>query len=296
MTYSPLNIFDQKHLNSWGFLVFSGVLLLLTGCTASTSPTQPLATEPSQENSPAAVPSGETITLTISAAASLQDALEKIDDQFQAANPSTQLVYNFGASGALQQQIEQGAPVDVFFSAAAKQMDALQEKDLIQPESRRDVVANALVLIAAQNSTLQITDLTALKDAPIEHLAVGEFRSVPAGQYAQQAFEKLALLESLQPKFIFSNNVRAVLAAVSSGNADVGMVYATDARLADPVQVLMTVPEDLHDPIRYPIAILKNSPHPEAAQAFLDFLAEDTVQQTFTELGFVPVMIANWPY
>jgi len=288
-----LNLVETKSITHGRLFLWSGVILLLTGCTSSTPPTQTIPTEPTQESSPVAVPSGETITLTISAAASLQDALEKIDDHFQAANPSTQLVYNFGASGALQLQIEQGAPVDVFFSAAAKQMDALQEKDLIQPESRRDVVANALVLVAPQNSTLQITDLTALKDAPIEHLAVGEFRSVPAGQYAQQAFEKLGLLESLQPKFIFSNNVRAVLAAVSSGNADVGMVYATDARLADPVQVLMTVPEDLHDPIRYPIAILKNTPHPEAAQAFLDFLAEDTAQQTFTELGFVPVMIAN---
>lgn len=288
-----LNLVETKSITHGRLFLWSGVILLLTGCTSSTPPTQTIPTELTQESSPVAVPSGETITLTISAAASLQDVLEKIDDQFQTANPSTQLVYNFGASGALQQQIEQGAPVDVFFSAAAKQMDALQEKDLIQPESRRDVVANALVLVAPQNSTLQITDLTALKDAPIEHLAVGEFRSVPAGQYAQQAFEKLGLLESLQPKFIFSNNVRAVLAAVSSGNADVGMVYATDARLADPVQVLMTVPEDLHDPIRYPIAILKNTPHPEAAQAFLDFLAEDTAQQTFTELGFVPVMIAN---
>lgn len=289
---------SAQHPNSWRWLAISGisgVLCLLMGCTASAPPSSgssPIAS-PSTEGSPtpivSSIPALPATTLTISAAASLQEALEKISDQFKTTYPTIELTYNFGSSGSLQQQIEQGAPVDVFFSAAAKQMDALQAKDLIKLDSRRDVLGNTLVLIAPKNSTLQVTDLKALKDEPIQHFAVGEFRSVPAGQYAEQAFKKLDLLESLQPKFVFGNNVRSVLSAVATGNAEVGVVYGTDATLSDQVQVLMTVPETLHDPIRYPIAILKTTPHEEAAEAFVNFLQDTAAQKTFTDLGFIPL-------
>lgn len=228
----------------------------------------------------------QTVTITVSAAASLQDALDAITPKFEAAHPEIAVDYNFASSGSLQQQIEQGAPVDVFFSAAAKQMDALAEKDLIAPDSRQNLVTNSLVLIAAQDSDVEITDVAQLKEAEINRIAVGEFRSVPAGQYAEQVFTKMNLLESLQSKFVFGNNVRNVLTAVESGNAELGMVYATDAALSDQVKVLATAPANSHEPIVYPIAIVKNSPHAEAAQTFIDFLATDPAQATFEEFGF----------
>lgn len=227
-----------------------------------------------------------TVTLTVSAAASLQAVLEAIDPQFHAAHPEIAIDYNFGSSGSLQQQIEQGAPVDVFFSAAAKQMDALESEGLLVSSSRQNLLANRLVLIAPQESTLEITDLQQLRTTPIERLAVGEFRSVPAGQYAEQVFATLNLQESLQAKFVFGNNVRSVLAVVESGNADLGVVYATDAALSQKMKVLLKVPEEFHQPIVYPIAILERSPHPEAARTLTEFLQQEAAQATFQDFGF----------
>ncbi|MEO0374398.1 MAG: molybdate ABC transporter substrate-binding protein [Cyanobacteria bacterium P01_A01_bin.17] len=227
-----------------------------------------------------------SVTITVSAAASLQEALDAIATQFNTAHPTIAIDYNFGASGALQRQIEQGAPADVFFSAATKQMNALAEKGVIQPDSRRSLVTNSLVLIAPTNSNYEITDLTQLRDVDISRFAVGEFRSVPAGQYAQQVFTKLDLLAPLQTKFVFGNTVRNVLAAVESGNAELGMVYATDAALSQQVKVLTTVPEDSHLPIVYPVAVIQSTAHSKAAQTFINFLITDAAQQTFEEFGF----------
>lgn len=234
--------------------------------------------------------SASNITITVSAAASLQDALDAIAPQFSIAHPNITVDYNFAASGALQRQIEQGAPADIFFSAASKQMDELLEKGLIVPDSRQDLVTNSLVLIAPAASTLDITDVAQMKAANISKIAVGEFRSVPAGQYAQQAFQNLELLDSLASKFVFGNSVRSVLAAVESGNVELGIVYATDAALSDRVKVLTTVPADSHQPIVYPAAVVQNRPHAEAAQTFVDFLATKPAQTIFEDFGFGPAL------
>ena len=227
-----------------------------------------------------------TTTLIVSAASSLQDALEAIAPQFSITHPSITIQYNFGASGALQQQIQQGAPADIFFSAASQQMDALAEAEMILPGSRQNIVANELVLIAPLETEIAIADFAELRDIDIQRFAVGEFRSVPAGQYAKQVLEALDLLSALQSKFIFGNNVRAVLSAVESGNADLGMVYATDAALSKRVTILATVPANSHAPIHYPIAIVKETATPEAAQTFIDFLTTEAAQQTFADFGF----------
>lgn len=226
------------------------------------------------------------VTLTVSAAASLQGALDAIALQFTTAHPAIAIDYNFASSGALQRQIEQGAPADIFLSAATNQMDALSNKGLIKPDSRQDLVANRLVIIAPRASTLAITDVAQLKEVSINKVAVGEFRSVPAGQYAEQVFQRLDLLDSFQSKFIFGNNVRSVLAAVDSGNVELGIVYATDATLSERVKVLTTVPETFHQPIVYPIGIVETTAHLEAAKTFIDFLTTESAQTIFTEFGF----------
>ena len=230
--------------------------------------------------------SAPAVSLTLSAAASLQEALEAIAPRFEQAHPNVDLNFNFGASGALQRQIEQGAPVDLFFAAAAQPMEILAAKGLILPDSRRDIVSNRLVLIAPQTTALVITDLRQLSAARFSRLAVGEFRSVPAGQYAQQALAALNLLAPLQEKLVFGSNVRSVLTAVASGNAELGLVYATDAALSDRVQVLLTVPANLHTPIVYPIAIVSRCPHPAAAAQLIEFLQQDAAQAVFAEFGF----------
>ena len=238
---------------------------------------------------PFVMPAGESnasVTLTVSAAASLQPALEAIAPQFNQAHPDIVAEYNFAASGALQQQIEQGAAADVFFSAATQQMDALEEKALIASESRQDIVSNRLVLIESANAQTKVKNFAQLKSADINGLAVGEFRSVPAGQYARQVFERLDLLGPLQSKFVFGNTVRNVLSAVESGNAELGVVYATDAALSDRVNVIAVAPKNTHTPIVYPIAIVKTSPNPDAAQAFVDFLTTERAQTDFETFGF----------
>lgn len=250
-------------------------LLLSTSLNACAAP----------NSSPAPAETQEPVTLLVSAAASLQDTLEAIDPLFEQANSGIQVNYNFGASGALQQQIEQGAPSDIFFSAAAKQMDALQEKDLILTDSRQDLLTNQLVLIVPANSSLNLTDFANLTEANVSKIAVGEFRSVPAGQYAEALFQDIGILEQLQPKFVFSNNVRGVLAAVESGNADAGLVYLTDAKTSSQVKVIATAPET-SSPIVYPIAILSGSKNAEAANLYLQFLTDDQAREVFENAGF----------
>jgi molybdate transport system substrate-binding protein len=228
----------------------------------------------------------ESVSLTVSAAASLQDALEAIAPLFEQSNPTIQVSYNFGSSGSLQQQIEQNAPVDVFVSAATKQMDALQEKDLILTDTRQDLLTNQLVLIVPQNSTLNITDFRQLAEVNVSKISIGEPRSVPVGQYAEEVFTNLGLTESLQPKFVFANNVRGVLAAVESGNADAGVVYETDAKLSNRVEVVAIANRSLHSPIVYPIAVIKSSSNISAARAYTQFLAGGSAQAVFEQFGF----------
>ncbi|MGD1856914.1 MAG: molybdate ABC transporter substrate-binding protein [Leptolyngbyaceae cyanobacterium] len=257
-------------------LTFILIWLMTVGC----APRAPLALSGAESSE---------ATITVSAAASLQDALDAIAPEFGKAYPNITVDYNFASSGALQRQIEQGAPADIFFSAASKQMDALE--DLIVSDSRQDVVANSLVLIAPSASTLSLTDIAQIKDADVGQIAVGEFRSVPAGQYAQQVFQNLKLLDALAPKFVFGNNVRSVLSAVESGNVDLGIVYATDAALSERVKVLTTVPADVHQPIVYPAAVIQGSAYGEAAQTFIDFLITEPAQTVFAEFGFDPAFL-----
>ena len=228
----------------------------------------------------------ESTTLLIAAAASLQNALEEIDPLFESAHSEITANYNFAASGPLQQQIEQGAPVDVFISAATKQMDALQEKGLLVKETRRNILTNRLVLVVPSNSTLGLTSFQQLTDSRVKKIAVGEPRSVPAGQYAEELFKNLGTLEQLKPKFVYGNSVRNVLGSVESGNADAGVVYRTDALISDKVKQVATAPDNLHSPIVYPIAVIGASRSVNAAKTYVQFLTTDVAKSVFTKYGF----------
>ena len=225
-------------------------------------------------------------TLLVSAAASLKDALEEIKPLYQKNNQNITINYNFGASGALQQQIEQGAPADIFFSAAKKQMDALQSKGLLLPNTQRNLLTNRLVLVVPSDSKLKLTSFQQLTDSNVKRIAVGEFRSVPAGQYTEQVFTKVGILDQVKPKLVFGNNVRNVLAAVESGNVDAGAVYLTDANTSNQVKIVATAAENLHYPIVYPIAVLKSSKNPQAAKEYLQFLSDRQARTVFEKYGF----------
>jgi len=228
----------------------------------------------------------QSTTLLIAAAASLQDALEELDSLFESANPEITINYNFAASGPLQQQIEQGAPVDLFISAATRQMDALQEKNLIVTNTRRNLLTNSLVLVVPRNSTLGLTGFRQLTNSNVRKISIGEPRSVPAGQYAEEVFRNLGILEQLQPKFVYGNSVRNVLGTVESGNADAGVVYATDAKISDQVTQVATAPENVHSPIVYPIAVITASRNQQPANTYAQFLTSQTAQAVFQRYGF----------
>ncbi len=224
--------------------------------------------------------------LLVSAAASLKDALEEIRRSYQQQASTTSLTYNLGASGALVQQIQNGAPADVFISAAKKPMDALESGGELLADTRRDLVSNRLVLIVPQGAQ-KATNFASLTHAEIQRVAIGEPRSVPAGQYAEQVLQKLKIYDAVKPKFVYANNVRQVLASVESGNADAGIVYLTDANTSKQVTIAEIASETDHSAIVYPIAVLKNSKNPQAAKEFVQFLESDQGKSVFKKYGFI---------
>ncbi|NJK76196.1 MAG: molybdate ABC transporter substrate-binding protein [Oscillatoriales cyanobacterium RU_3_3] len=230
--------------------------------------------------------SAQPTTLLIAAAASLQNALEEIDPIFEKANPGVAVNYNFAASGPLQRQIEQGAPVDVFISAASAQMEALQNQNLILTDTRRNLLTNNLVLIVPNNSALGLSNFRQLSNSNVKKISVGEPRSVPAGRYAEEVFGKLGILEQVRSKLVYGNSVRNVLGAVESGNADAGVVYVTDAKISDRVKQVATAPSNLHSPIVYPIAVIRASRKQQPARAYVQFLRSKQARDIFQKYGF----------
>ncbi len=231
-------------------------------------------------------PAQANTALLISAAASLKDVMQEIKPLYQKKRSDVNLSFNFGASGALLQQIQQGAPADIFISAANKQMDALDQKGAIAPGTRTNLANNRLVLIAPKDDKA-VTDFMSLKSPAVKRIVIGEPRSVPAGQYAEQVLQKLNLLDAVKPKLVYANNVRQVLAAVESGNAQAGMVYTTDAKISDKVRVVATANESYHSPIVYPMAVLKDSKNSNAAKAFVQYLSSSEARGVLRKYGFI---------
>ncbi|MGI0494364.1 molybdate ABC transporter substrate-binding protein [Alkalinema pantanalense CENA528] len=268
-------IFKQRIAVFLGLAVALGIIM--TACSRGVSPNTA-----SQSPSPSSQP---TIELTVSAAASLTDALQQIAPLYQKSTPTATVRYNFASSGALQRQIEQGAPVDVFIAAAAKPLNQLEAKNLLVPGTKRNLLKNRMVLIVPANQS-GISTLQNLTNDAVKRIAIGDPASVPAGQYAQQVLEKQGLWETLQAKYVLANNVRQVLQFVESGNVQAGLVYLTDAKTSNQVKVVETIADNLHDPIVYPISVIKSSKHPEAATDFVNFLASPPAQSVFTQSGF----------
>ncbi|MEW6698144.1 MAG: molybdate ABC transporter substrate-binding protein [Bacillota bacterium] len=248
------------------------MLSVLTGCGGTkeqAAPTQPKA---------------DPVNLTISAAASLKDAAEELKGLYAKQHQDVNITYNFGASGTLQKQIEEGAPADLFISAGKKQMDALYEKGLIVKESRKDLLGNELVLVAKKDS--QITGFEDLSKPEVEKISIGTPESVPAGQYAKDALTSMQLWDKLQPKLVLAKDVRQVLTYVETGNVAAGMVYSSDAVMGKDIKVVTAVPADSHKPIVYPMAILKNTKNQKAAEDFAAFLSGEEAAKVFEKYGF----------
>lgn len=228
-------------------------------------------------------PSQQT-TLTISVAASLQDAMTEVEEAYRHERTDVVFRNNFGSSGTLAREIEQGAPVDAFISAGIKPMDQLEGEGLLQPGSRSNLVGNSLVLIAPQGSALH--GFEQLADKSVRLVALGDPASVPAGEYGKQTLDSLHLYDELKSRIVLAKDVRQVLAYVETGNADAGLVYATDAQVTNRVRVVAIAPEGSHRPIVYPVAEVKGSRNDTAVRAFLAFLKSPTSEAIFERHGF----------
>jgi molybdate transport system substrate-binding protein len=225
-------------------------------------------------------------SLLVSTAASLKDAMEKIKGNYQQSQPGVTINYNFGASGALLQQIQQGAPADIFISAGKKQVDTLEQSDKLVPGTRSILAKNRLVLIVPKNS-VGVTSFSNLTQDNIKKIALGEPRSVPVGQYAEEVLQKLQIYGKVKQKFVYANNVRQVLAAVEAGNADAGLVYRTDAAISNKVKIVVAADEKYHSPIVYPMAVLKQSKNVAAAKEFSKYLSSEPAKTVLKKYGFI---------
>lgn len=223
-------------------------------------------------------------------AASLSNAMEEIQKDFNETYPDVEILYNADSSGTLQTQIEEGARCDIFFSAADKQMDALVDEDLAKKDTVEDILENKVVLIKPKDGETKVTGFENITDAKNIALA-GE--DVPVGQYSREIFKNLGIEDDVNKMEINEGkNVTDVLASVSEGSNEIGIVYATDATsVADKVDVIAEAPEgSLETPVLYPVGLTVDAEASDeeaaAADAFLEYLQTDDAMKVFEEYGF----------
>lgn len=230
--------------------------------------------------------SKKTVTLTISAAASLQDALTEIQKKYEKEHKNIKLAFNFGSSGALQQQIEQGAPADLFFSAAENKFRPLVDKGLINKKESKNLLGNEIVLIVPKDKADTIKGFPSLANSNVKQLAIGNPETTPAGQYGKQTLAKLNLWTKVKGKIVYTKDVRQVLSYVETNSVDAGIVFKTDAQVSDKVKIVDTASANMHDPIIYPVGIIKNTKHKTEATDFYQYLQTKDSLQIFAKYGF----------
>jgi molybdate transport system substrate-binding protein len=227
--------------------------------------------------------------LTLSVAVSMKEAIETLGRSFTATRPGLTLRHNLGASGDLQKQIEAGAPIDVFVSAATRQMDELERKGLILSDTRRAFARNVLVVVKPADSGRDLTAVTDLLDARVTRVAIGNPKTVPAGLYAQESLRAVGVWDRLGPKLVFGENVRQVLEYVARGEVDAGFVYATDLPAAGSrVRAAFRPGEETYPSIVYPVAVVAGSRQVTLARAFVELVTGAEGQAVLRRLGFQP--------
>lgn len=261
--------------------------LLLSACGSSAASSQ--AASASSEAAASSEASGESVQLTVFAAASLTETLNEIAEQYKTVAPNVELVFNFDSSGTLKTQIEEGAECDLFLSAAQKQMNALEEENLINADTRVDLLENKVVLAVPEGNPADIQSFEDIGTDKCKLVALGN-EDVPVGSYSVEILTNLGILDELESgnKITYGSNVKEVTTQVKEAAADCGIVYATDAYSAG----LETVDEATADECRqviYPAALTASTAHAEEAQAFLDYLSTDDAAAIFESVGFAMV-------
>jgi molybdate transport system substrate-binding protein len=229
--------------------------------------------------------SGDRTEILVSAASSLTDCLQDIKARYEEGRRVT-VNLNFGSSGALRRQIEQGAAADLFIPADGKNMEQLIERKLIDESRQTALLSNELVVVAPADSDIRIDSIDQLLREPVRHIAIGDPETVPSGAYAREALERLGIWESVQRVAVYGNTVRQVLAYVETGNADAGFVYRTDAIASDRARTVYTVEPSLHSPILYHVGIIRESEHRDEAEDFYRYLQGSEAREVFLACGF----------
>lgn len=277
------------------FITIAMISLMFTGCankTTESTDTAAVASASAADTSASQIsPSDQTKTeakteLIVAAAASLKDVGNEIAEKYKAVAPDVKITYTYASSGALQKQIEEGAPADIFFSAATKQMSALEKKGLVNTDTKKDLLVNEIVLITPKDSKAGITSFEQLGTDKVKTVALGEPGSVPVGQYSEEIFKTLGILDKVKKKANYGSDVRQVLTWVENGEVDCGVVYKTDAMTSQKVTLVGEAPKNSHKTVIYPVAVLKNSTHDKEAQQFVNYLSNKEIQDIFIKYGF----------
>jgi molybdate transport system substrate-binding protein len=228
--------------------------------------------------------------VTVSAAISLKNAFEEIGKLFESRYRGSRVILNFAASGDLARQIRGGAPVDVFASAAAKDMDSLEHDGLIEKNTRADFATNEVALIVPVGGKNRISSFKDLEQPGLGRVAVGNPKTMPIGRYADEVLRYFAIADRIREKLVYTENVRQVLEYVARGEVDAGIVYVTDA-LVNPrdVAIAATAPAGSHKPVLYPIAAVKGSWNGKAAGDFISLVRSDEGRKVLLRHGFGPV-------
>ncbi|MGO0714816.1 molybdate ABC transporter substrate-binding protein [Bacillus subtilis] len=250
------------------FIAALTAFLLAAGCSSNQSSTD----------------SEKKVTLTISAAASAQDALEEIQKNYEKDHQHITIQDNYGSSGALQKQISQGAGADLFFSAAEDKFKKLVDDGDIAKKDSTDLVGNEIVLVVPKNGDSPVTSFSNLAES--EKIALGTPESVPAGAYGKESLTKLSLWDKVKDKIVYGKDVRQVLSYVETGNVDAGIVYKTDALVSKKVNIIDEAKADTHSPIVYPLGIVKDTKHRKEAKEFYEYLQSDEAMKVFEKYGF----------
>ncbi|MCR5371648.1 MAG: molybdate ABC transporter substrate-binding protein [Clostridium sp.] len=282
-----------------GLFLAAAAAVCMTACSSpapreTEAPAAETEAPAAETEAPAAeteAPAAEKTDLMVAAAASLQYVMEdEIGPAFEKENPDISLTFTFDSSGKLQTQIEEGADADVFFSAAMKQMTALQEENLVDADSVTELLENKITLIVPKGSELGITGFEDITKA--EKIAIGDPESVPAGQYANEAFENLGMWDDVLAKASLGTNVTEVLSWVAEGSADAGVVYLTDATTsdqADRIEIIGYAPEGSCKKVIYPVGIVSASQKKDAAAKFIEYLRTEEGSAAFEKYGFTPI-------
>jgi len=264
------------------------LLALLTGCAQPAAPATPSPADPPPQTEPSPEPEphqpGEPVELLIGAAMSLVDVVEALSPVFTETFNVT-LVHTFASSGALQTQIEEGAPIDIFFSAAAAQMRNLEEQGLIYGEGQI-VVTNTVALIVPADSDIEIESFSDVTLDSVGLIGLGDPEAMPIGRFAQEVFTALGIADEVNAKAVLASDVRQILTWVEMGEVDAGVVFMTDAITSDQVRVIEIADAALHAPSVNPVGIVAASPHQAEAQLFIDFLFSDVARAIFEHFGF----------